>query len=489
MKHLTIFFLAALSLYAQPPQLRKQGSATQLVVDGRPFLILGGPQPGQYDFHLVDGLIDGARRNGLRLVFLWFGSWKNGMSSYMPLWVKQDYERFKRVQLDAGRTVEVLSTLCPANWEADAKAFAALMRHIRQVDGRDHTVLMMQVENEVGVLGGSRDRSPAANQAFAQPVPRALLTALSQNRDHLYPDLKRRWEDAGAKNSGTWEQVFGAGPETDEIFMAWHYAAYVDKVAAAGKAEYPIPMYVNAWLSQPDRKPGDWPSGGPLPHVLDVWRAASTQIDILSPDIYQPNFAEWCQRYVHGGNPLFIPEMMSSEMGARNFYYAIGRHDAIGTSPFAVDALQNPEKSPMSRSYAMLGQLAPLILEHQGKGEMTGFVLDKKNPSTKAEMGGYELEISLDSIFGFNAESGYGLIIATGPGEFTGAGAGFRVAFTPKTPGPKLAGLGAVDEGSFSQGRWIPGRRLNGDETDQGNRWRFDPRHPTIERCTVYRYE
>ena len=143
----------------------------------------------------------------------------------------------------------------------------------------------------------------------------------------------------------------------------------------------------------------------------------------------------------------------------------------------------------MSRNYAILGQLAPLILEHQGKGEMTGFVLDKKNPSVKAEMGGYELDISLDSIFGFNAESAYGLIIATGPGEFTGAGAGFRVAFTPKTPGAKLTGLGAVDEGTFAQGKWIPGRRLNGDETDQGNRWRFDSRHPVIERCSVYRYE
>jgi beta-galactosidase GanA len=516
-----------LSSQAQTPHLRKQGTATQLMVDGRPFLVLGGelhnssssslaymkpiwkrmvdlnfntvlagvsweliePQPGQYDFHLIDGLIDDARRNNLRLVFLWFGSWKNGMSSYIPVWVKQDYKRFERVQLKNGGPVEVLSTLCRANWEADAKAFGALLRHIREVDGNDHTVIMIQVENEVGVLRDSRDRNPAANQAFAQPVPQKLTSFLSANKNRLYPDLLKRWEGAGAKTSGTWEEVFGAGPETDEIFMAWNYANYVDKVVEAGKAAYPLPMFVNAWLSQSDRKPGDWPSGGPLPHVLDVWRAATTRLDFLSPDIYQANFAEWCRRYVHAGNPLFIPEMMMSETGARNVFYAIGRHDAIGTSPFAVDSIQNPESSPLSKSYGILSQIAPLVLEHQGKGEMTGFVLDKANPSVKVEMNGYELEISLDSIFGFNAESAYGLVIATGPNEFTGAGNGFRVAFTPKTPGPKLAGVGTIDEGGFSNGKWIPGRRLNGDENDQGQRWRFSPRQLAIQRCTVYRYE
>ena len=187
--------------------------------------------------------------------------------------------------------------------------------------------------------------------------------------------------------------------------------------------------------------------------------------------------------------PPVHPGNVPSEDGARNVFYAIGQHDAIGTSPFAVDSLQNPETTPLSKSYAILAQVAPLILEQQGKGAITGFLLDKKNPSVKGELGGYELEISLDSIFGFNAEIGYGLIIATAPGEFTAAGIGFRVAFTPKTPGPKLAGVGAVDEGSFSHGRWIPGRRLNGDETDQGQHWRFDPRQLAIQRCIVYRYE
>lgn len=181
--------------------------------------------------------------------------------------------------------------------------------------------------------------------------------------------------------------------------------------------------------------------------------------------------------------------MRSSEDGARDIFYAIGQHDAIGTSPFAVDSIPNPETAPLGRSYGILAQLAPLILEHQGKGEMVGFLLDKEHPSVKAELKGYELQVSLDSIFGSTAQNGYGLIIATGTNEFIGAGSGFHVAFVPQTPGPRLAGIGAVDEGTFHNGKFNPGRRLNGDENDQGQHWRFSPRQLAIERCVVYRYE
>jgi hypothetical protein len=311
---------------------------------------------------------------------------------------------------------------------------------------------------------------------------------LVKNKAGLYPDLAKRWESNGQKTSGSWEQVFGSGPETDEIFMAWNYGRYVDAVTAAGKSEYPLPMFVNAWLSHPDRKPGEWPSGGPLPHVLDIWRAAAPSLDILTPDIYQPNFAEWCRRYTHGGNPLFIPEMMPSQAGARNVFYAIGQHEAIGTSPFAIDYEGLADSKSIGASYGILAQLAPVILRNHGKGAMTGFVLDKDNPAVKAEMGGYELEIRLDSIFGRTAESAYGIVVATGPDEFVGAGSGFSVAFSPKTSGPRLAGLGLVEEGTYKAGTWAPGRRLNGDETDQGQHWRFS-QTLGIQRCLVYRYE
>lgn len=509
------------------PRLIRQEKTVQFMVDGQPMLIIGGelhnssassldymdsiwqrmvdlhfntvitplsweliePVEGHFEFSLVDGLILGARRHGLRLIFLWFGSWKNGMSSYLPMWVKRDYTRFPRVKIGDGETIEVLSTLAESNRNADARAFAALMRHVREFDGRDHTVLMMQIENEVGILGDSRDRSEAANRAFSGPVPKSLIDSLATHRRELTPEVLERWQSGGFKTQGSWEEVFGPGAATEELFMAWHYAEYIDHVAAVGKKEYDIPMYVNAWLGGPPANPGDYPSGGPLPHVMDVWLAGAPHVDLLAPDIYASNFAEWCQRYVQRGNPLFIPEMHGDAGGARNVFYAFGEHSALGTSPFAVDSIHDPAQSPLSESYDVLQQIAPLILEHRGTGEMVGFLLDEDHPSVKRQLGGYELEISLDSIFNYRAQFGSGLIVAVAPDEFVGAGSGFRVAFKPLTPGPALAGIGYVEEGTYRDGKWIPGRRLNGDENDQGRKWRAVGRKPSITRCQIYRFE
>ena len=524
-------FLATLPLFVQTalsqPVLKKQGTATHLIVDGRPFLILGGelhnstpssltymkpvwqrmvdlnvntvlaglsweliePEEGRFDFTLVDGLIEGARRNDLRLIFLWFASWKNGMSSYVPLWVKKDYKRFPRVQIQKGEKVEVLSTFYEANWKADAAAFAALMRHIREVDGREYTVIMVQIENEVGVLKDSRDRCAPAEEAFASPVPSLLMDYLQEHRDDLVAEMHDRWEAGGFRSAGKWEEIFGPGPETDEMFMAWHYARYIDGVAAAGKAEHDIPMFVNAWLAGPDRKAGDFPSGGPLPYDMDVWLAGAPHIDLLAPDIYSTDFSFWCARYTERGNPLFIPETSGYGRSPHNFFHVFGEYDAMGVSPFAVDSISNPGESELARMYTIIDQMAPLILQHQGKQEMTGFILSREKPSVIGELGDYELEISLDSIFGSNAEAGYGMVIAAGPDEFIGAGSGFRIRFKPKTPGPAFAGIGSVDEGTFQRGLWIQGRRLNGDENDQGRYWRFDGNAVHIERCKVYRWE
>ena len=304
------------------PHLRKQGTATQLVVDGQPFLIRGGelgnsssssleymrpiwpklaalklntviipvdweliePAEGRFDFNLVDGLIQEARRHQLRLVPLWFASWKNSMSCYAPAWVKTNQQRFPRAQDKAGRGMDILSPFSKENLDADARAFAALMRHLRQVDGDDHTVIMVQVENEIGMIPDSRDRSAIAKRLFHQPVPQELMNYLEQHKDTLIPEFRAAWADAGLKTRGTWEEVFGQGPGGDEIFMAWHFARYVNHVAELGKAEYPLPMYVNAALIRPGYQPGQYPSAGPLPHLMDVWRAGAPQIDFLSPD-------------------------------------------------------------------------------------------------------------------------------------------------------------------------------------------------------------
>jgi beta-galactosidase GanA len=225
------------------------------------------PQEGKFDFSVLDGVIRDARSYNLCLVLLWFGSWKNSLSSYAPDWLKKDFERFPRAQVAGGKSIELLSPFSDANRDADARAFAALMRHVNAVDGQQHTVIMIQVENEVGMHGDSRDRSPAANRAFAAPVPKELMDYMQQHKDTLIPEFRQVWEAAGFKTSGTWEEVFGKSAVTDGIFMAWHISRYIGRVAEAGKAEYPLPMFCNAALygvgrgSQPHRAgaaPGTW---------------------------------------------------------------------------------------------------------------------------------------------------------------------------------------------------------------------------------------
>jgi beta-galactosidase GanA len=430
------------------------------------------------------------------MVFLWLASWKNGMSSYAPIWVKQNPQRFPRVIEKGGSPVEILSTFGKESMEADARAFAAVMRHIRDVDGEAHTVLMLQVENEVGVLGDSRDRSPAADRAFDGQVPKELMTYLQQHRDTLIPEFRRVWEAAGSKPAGAWKEVFGPGSETDKIFMAWNYGRYVQYVAAAGKTEYPLPMYVNTWLAGPHSSPGQYPSGGPLPEVMDVWKAAGTAIDIFAPDIYAPDFAEWCEWYSRAGNPLFIPETFGSAAGGAHVFYAVGQRETIGFSPFGIDSFIDEERDSLTdtnndlgKSYEALMNLAPTILQHEGRAEMAGFLLDKDHPQTTVELNGYRLDVHLDRIFETEAKTGYGLVIATGPDEFLGAGTGFCISFSLKAAGPAHVGIGSIDEGTFSGGTWIPGRRLNGDENDQGRCWRFIPKSIHIEKAIVYRYE
>jgi beta-galactosidase GanA len=520
------------------PQLVKHGNVVQLYVDGKPFLIIGGelrnstssslksmkpiwqlvtdlnfntlltplswdliePEEGRFDFSLVDGLIQGARQNNMRLVFLWLASWKNGMSSYMPLWVKENYKKYPRVKVQKDSTVEVLSTFSAVNAEADAKAFSALMKHIRKVDGVKHTVLMMQIENEVGILGDSRDRSEIANAAFNAPATKELIEYLVINKEELVPELKALWGKNNFKTSGNWEEIFGKGEQCDEIFMAWYYSRYVNTVAVAGKKEYPIPMYANAWLDQEGcPKPGWYPSGGPLAHVLDIWIPGAPAVDLLAPDIYVPDYENRCKKFTQRRNPLFIPEMNSEDEGARNVFVAIGSYNAIGVSPFGIDRLgkmsfgpeqtKGPKETSLSKSYNILKQISPHILEKQVAAEIAGFVVNEKNPVKTYDLGGYKVEVSLDEIFGRKAKLGYGIVMTDGLNEFIGAGSGFRVRFFSKTKSTEVIGIGNVNEGIFSNGIWVPGRRLNGDENDQGRAWRFNPRDLSIEKCTVYKYE
>jgi len=526
------------------PHLRKQGTATQLIVDGKPFLMLAGelgnstgepdflrqywpkltsmnlntllvpvywdrfePEEGTFDFATVDTLIADAREHNMRLVLLWFGSWKNSMSCYAPGWVKRDPTRFPRSQDSRGRGLEILSPFHTSNLEADARAFSALMRHLREVDGEQHTVLMVQVENEVGMIPEARDHNPEAEKQFAGRVPSELMDYLSKNVDSLAPELRVAWQDAGGTRAGTWSEVFGEGVAAEEIFMAWHFARYVQQITLRGKAEHPLPMLVNAALIRPGHQPGQYPSAGPLPHLFDVWRAGAPDIDLLTPDIYFQNFTEWVRRYARGGNPLFIPEALPSPEAALNGIFAIAGHDAMGFSPFGVETMGESAAGVLAGGYDLVTQLSPLITQHQGLGTMAGLLSEgsEQRQPQRVALGDYVMFVSFErpippgvaeglagpggsGMTGPRSQPSGGLVIQLAPDEFIFGGIGMKVTFEARAVGPLQAGILSVEEGSFVNGQWAHIRWLNGDQTHQGRHVRLEPGQFGIQRVKLYTY-
>ncbi len=530
-----IICLLAQIIYSQSeqialPHLKKQGTATQLIVKGEPFLILGGelgnstasdmaylrpfwekfkkmhlntilcpvywellePEEGKFDFTLVDSVIYNARQHRLHLVLLWFGSWKNSMSCYAPLWVKTNQKRFPRVRTQDGKSLEILTPFSEENRNADAKAFRTLMKHIRSIDEREHTVIMVQVENEIGMLQDARDYCDQANRLFASRVPEEFVHYLMKNKGTLVPEFREIWQISGFITKGSWKDLFGIGLHTDEIFMAWYFAQYTNFVAAAGKEEYPLPMFVNAALIRPGYKPGQYPSAGPLPHLMDVWRAAAPKIDFLAPDIYFKNLIEWCALYDRSGNPLFVPEI-SNATSPTSAFYVIGQHNAIGYSPFSIESL-NPENHALTKAYEILHQLSTIILENQGKQRMAGVLLDSTQQYKEVELGDYLFHVRHEYTWAYAQKSEGepsrvgGMIIMLAPDEFYIAGSGIIVTFKPRRNKGTIAGIASIDEGRFIDGKWQPGRRLNGDQSHQGRHLHLPANSYGIQKVRLYEY-
>lgn len=540
-----------------PPHLEKRGNVTQLIVEGKPWLVLGcelgnstsssreylaphwqklkesgvntvlavvsweqtEPVEGQFDFTVVDNLLADARANQMKLALLWFGSWKNGITSYTPTWVKRDTKRFPLAQTPEGKPLPILSTLGDETCKADAKAFAAFMRHLKEADARQQTVVMIQMENEVGLHGHPRDYCPLAEDAFKGAVPKALTDWLTAHRESLLPETKIAWASNGCKTEGTWEEVFGTGDRAAEIFMAWHYAAYMDRITAAGKTEYDLPTFVNAWIVQPeDTRPGNYPSGGPQAQNHDIWRAAAPQIDILSPDIYLNDFPEILRLYARSGNPVFIPESRSGQNGAANAAYAIGAKGAIGYSPFGFERNCSDDVNATFRSfYQKAGSISQQILAAQAENRIGAAWLKGDNPMRVKDtiaLGDVHIVCELVSSGMRNGGApqltggtydpeaiGYAIAIQQTDDSFLFLGSNVRITFLP-SDGKGIVGLAKVTEGDFDQkGQWIEGRWLNGDEIQlrydllyavnegfSGQGLNFGKPEPSFQRVELFKY-
>jgi Domain of unknown function (DUF5597)/Glycosyl hydrolases family 35 len=540
MKKIVLFFLA-LSIYTfnplcsqnRMPYLTKKGTTTQLIVAENPFIILGGElgnssattpqymqpiwtklktmnlntvlvpvywelieaQEGKFDFSLYQDLIVEARKNDMKIVFLWFGSWKNSMSSHAPAWVKRNQEKYPRVKDNTGRSQEILSSFSENVLQADLQAFENLMRFIKDIDSKDHTVIMVQVENEIGMLPSARDYQDLANAAFKKPVPSELIDYMQKNKDKLVPEFSQIWKINGYKITGNWADIFGKGVQTDEIFMAYYYSKFTNKITAGGKKTYNLPMFVNAALNRVGREPGAYPSAGPLPHLMDVWKAAGTAIDILVPDFYNPDFKHWCDLYTRQGDPLFVPEHAFDNTVAAKSLYAIANYEALGFCPFSIESTEKPQDEPLGKMYGLIKELTPLITQNHGKGTIKGVLLSKANPETIVRLGKYEFTCKHDYTLGWTAGAktddwllSSAIIIQTGEDEFYIAGTGVVITFKHRDNKDLNIGLLKVDEGKFNNNKWTVKRHLNGDQTHQGRHINIPVGQFGTQRVELYVY-
>jgi len=516
------------------PQLVPKGNRMEFQVEGAPFLILGGelanssftsqaymeprwqglkemhlntvlapvyweliePQEGQFDFSLLETLVADARQHQLKLILLWFGTWKNAMSSHVPGWVKKDQVRFPRAKDSLGKSQEILSAFSQNNLEADQKAFEALMQFVKKSNEVAQTIIMIQPENEIGMLPSARDYSSLANAQFKAEVPSELMRYLSQNKDQLAPELAQMWAAQGYKTTGSWEVVFGSSQATDELFMAWHYGQYCQSIIASGKAIYPLPMFVNAALNAPGKKPGEYPSAAPLPHLFDVWKAAAPSIDFFAPDFYNPRFEWWCHLYSQKQNPLFIPEHRFDETVGPKALFAIGQFEALGFSPFSIDNAPSKNALQLKNVYALLEGIAPMLSEHRGKNRIQGVLLDAEKPEQKIAFGEYVFTVKNTHTLPWETQPEGGqwkmagaILIQTDTDEFYLVGAGVVITFAHATDPTKIVGILKAEEGHFKMGQWEVLRHLNGDQTHQGRHIRIFHEQYMIQRFSLYTYQ
>jgi hypothetical protein len=530
MKKISAGFLGCLlfatQAFAQMPAVITKNGRHALLVDGKPFFILGGQahnssawpalmpavwsavekmylntlevpvyweqveaQPDHFDFSLVDTLLRQAREHHIRLVLLWFATWKNGSNHYMPEWMKHAAGKYPNIISASGHPVDSPSPNIDETRDADIHAFTAFMKYLKSADGQQHTVIMVQVENESGAWGSVRDYSPAVQKMFEGAVPAellkpALLTALNR------PPVTK----------GSWAEVFG--DRADEYFQAWSVARFVGQVAAAGKAVYPLPLYVNAALRDPLTNPtaNNYESGGPTDNVIPIWKAAAPDIDLLAPDIYlsgSERIIKVIDLYDRPDNALFVPEIAIKPVYAK-WLYAVMARGGIGYSPFGIDDNGHGEAdsetmerlAPFAHEYGMFGPMIGELAAWAHDGKIRAVVEGDDHGEQSADLGSWQAKI----LFGgngranaapvFSEPTGKVMFVQLDENKFIVMGTSCHIRFQPAgDKAGKAWQYLKVEEGKYENGAFRLLRILNGDETDWGGPG-FGP-SPTLLRITL----
>jgi hypothetical protein len=466
------------------------------------------PTEGKYDFTSVDELLASARRYKVKLILLWFATWKNGNMDYAPAWVKTNTKRFKRVLSPTGNAIWNLSSHCKENLEADKKAFSALCKYLKTKDSTEQTVIGIQIQNESGILGSDRDYSPDGQAVFDSPVPTKLVTAIKKASKGYVFDI---WQKAGGKTSGTWPELFGW--EAGELMTAWSIATYIDSIAEGGKKNYDIPMYINVWLMGQGwwPIPGEaYPSGGAVAKVLDIYKWFTPHVDMISPDAHvaeSKNYEAVCAAYAREDNPFFMPETGSAgNAHAWNMFRAIAEYNSLGDFFFGVerilasDGSVRPENQIVVDSVRCTAAVIPLLLKYQGTGKIHAVIQEDLSISMLMDFEGYTGLIEFgERRAGYNGKDwqhpsndvpkapsynnrGRGLIIQAGKNEFYLVGANYRLFLRPKSAvenknprlaiadfAPKMPGwnIVSIDEGHFDRNEeFVVDKCRNGDEVD-----------------------
>lgn len=521
------------------PYLKTKDGRHALMVDGAPYLILGAqsnnssswpatmpevwsameklhvntleipiyweqfePRPGEYDTSVMDTIIKQARERDIRLVFLWFATWKNGSNHYTPQWIKLNPDKYPNMINKEGEEIDSPSPHATATLEADITAFSAFMKHLKEVDPQ-HTVIMVQVQNEPGSWGSVRDYSKTAQRIFKKPVPEEALKAAGKL----------------AQSGKNWPEVFGQ--DADEFFQAWHVASYIGKVAAAGKEIYPLPLYVNGAIRNPiNPGPPYYQVGAPNDNVFHFWKAAAPAVDLLAPDIYfadTPTYLKALEVYGYEDNPLFVPETFWHEAYPRFFYAALGE-GAIGYAPFGLDDTRlrigkdgkpmtdEDMYDPTALNYKLFKPMAGVIAQLNFEGRIKtaiqmetidpeadkGNTFDKVNYLTDQtlELKNWDADIAFGMFDRMSRADhqpelpdGRIMVAQLNDDQFLLAGYHCRVMFKPngKKKTKKWQYL-VAEEGHYEDGKFIADRILNGDQTDWG--LIFDT--PKVVRVTLY---